>query len=129
MARAVQALAIVIGPALAPALVTDPALAPALVIGRGPAPPIVIGLAVALVSVIGPVLAPVRVIGPGRTLALVIGSAPSRSGAVAGAGAGTSAPPLGMSSSRQGLTFVRYSAQLERFVWDRGCAQGLRSPC
>jgi len=25
----------------------------------------------------------------------------------------------------QGLTLVHFSAQLERFVWDRGCAQGL----
>jgi len=28
----------------------------------------------------------------------------------------------------QGLTLVHISAQLERFVWDRGCAQGLCSP-
>jgi hypothetical protein len=25
----------------------------------------------------------------------------------------------------QGLTLVHLSAQLERFLWDRGCAQGL----
>jgi len=28
-----------------------------------------------------------------------------------------------------GLTLVHFSAQLKRFVWDRGCAQGLCSPC
>jgi hypothetical protein len=27
-----------------------------------------------------------------------------------------------------GLTPVHFSAQLERFVWERGCAQGLCSP-
>jgi hypothetical protein len=31
--------------------------------------------------------------------------------------------PLG-----QGLTLVHFSAQLERFVWDRGCATVLVSP-
>ena len=30
---------------------------------------------------------------------------------------------------QQGLTLVHFSAQLERSVWDRGCAQGLCSPC
>ena len=29
----------------------------------------------------------------------------------------------------QGFTLVHFSAQLERFVWDRGCAQGFCSPC
>jgi hypothetical protein len=29
----------------------------------------------------------------------------------------------------QGLTLVYFSAQLERFVWDRSCAYGLCSPC
>ena len=29
----------------------------------------------------------------------------------------------------QGLTLVHFSAQLERFVWDSGCAQGWCSPC
>ena len=29
----------------------------------------------------------------------------------------------------QGLTLVHFSAQLQRFVWDRGCPQGLCSPC
>jgi len=29
----------------------------------------------------------------------------------------------------QGLTLVNFSAQLERFVWDRGCTQGLCIPC
>ena len=29
----------------------------------------------------------------------------------------------------QGLTLVHLSAQLERFAWDRGCTQGLYSPC
>ena len=24
---------------------------------------------------------------------------------------------------------LHFSAQLERFLWDRGCAQGLCSPC
>jgi hypothetical protein len=31
--------------------------------------------------------------------------------------------------SRQGLTHVHFSAQLKRFLWDRGCAKGLCSPC
>ena len=30
---------------------------------------------------------------------------------------------------RQGLTLVHISAHIERFVWDRSCAQGLCSPC
>jgi len=30
--------------------------------------------------------------------------------------------------SDQGLTLVHFAAQLERFVWDMGCAQGLCSP-
>ena len=30
---------------------------------------------------------------------------------------------------RQGLTLVHFSAQLERFVWDRECTQRLCSPC
>jgi hypothetical protein len=30
---------------------------------------------------------------------------------------------------RQGLTLVHFSAQLERFVWYRGCAWRLCSPC
>ena len=29
----------------------------------------------------------------------------------------------------QGLTLGHFSAQLERFLWDRGCAWGLCSPC
>ena len=29
----------------------------------------------------------------------------------------------------EGLTLVHFSPQLERFVWDRGCALGLCSPC
>ena len=29
----------------------------------------------------------------------------------------------------QGLTLVHFLAQLERFVWDRGCTEGLCSPC
>ena len=29
---------------------------------------------------------------------------------------------------RQGLTLVHFSAQLQRFFWDRGCASGLCSP-
>ena len=28
-------------------------------------------------------------------------------------------------ASRQGLTLVHFSAQNERFVWHRGCIQGL----
>jgi len=28
-------------------------------------------------------------------------------------------------TTHQGLTLVHFSAQLERFPWDRGCAQGL----
>ena len=35
----------------------------------------------------------------------------------------------GCAPSRQWLTLVHFSAQLERFVWDRVCAQGLCSPC
>jgi hypothetical protein len=31
--------------------------------------------------------------------------------------------------SSQGLTLVHFSSQLERFLWDRGCAQGSCSPC
>jgi len=27
-----------------------------------------------------------------------------------------------VASTRQGLTLVHFSAQLERFLWDRGCA-------
>ena len=30
---------------------------------------------------------------------------------------------------RQGLTLVHFSAQIGRFVCDRGCAHGLRGPC
>jgi hypothetical protein len=30
---------------------------------------------------------------------------------------------------RQGLTLVHFSAQVERFQWNRGCAQGLYGPC
>jgi len=30
---------------------------------------------------------------------------------------------------RQGLTLVHFSAQLERFPWDRGCVQGLFRMC
>ena len=33
----------------------------------------------------------------------------------------------GGSSLGQGLTFVHLPAKLERFVWDRGCAEGLCS--
>jgi len=32
-------------------------------------------------------------------------------------------------AATQGLTLVHFSAQLERFVWDRECAQGFCSPC
>ena len=32
-------------------------------------------------------------------------------------------------AQRHGLTLVHFSAELERFLWDRGCAQGLCSPC
>jgi hypothetical protein len=31
-------------------------------------------------------------------------------------------------TAAQGLTLVHFSAQLERFLWDRGCAWGLCSP-
>ena len=34
-----------------------------------------------------------------------------------------------LTGSGQGLTLVHFSAQLERFLWDRGYAQGLCSPC
>jgi len=38
--------------------------------------------------------------------------------------------PVVEGTPEQGLyTLVHFSAQLERFVWDRGCAQGLCSPC
>jgi len=30
---------------------------------------------------------------------------------------------------RQGLTLVHFSAQLKRFVWDRGCIEGLFGGC
>jgi len=45
--------------------------------------------------------------------------------------AGPAGPPAGAGAWAvgQGLTLVHFSAQLERFVWDRGCAQGLCSPC
>jgi hypothetical protein len=33
------------------------------------------------------------------------------------------------SAFNQGLTLVQFSAQLERLVWDRGCAEGLCSHC
>ena len=33
------------------------------------------------------------------------------------------------SPQMQGLTLVHFSAQLERFVQDRGCTEGLCSPC
>jgi hypothetical protein len=32
------------------------------------------------------------------------------------------------SAARQGLTLVHCSAQLERFLWEWGCAKGLCSP-
>jgi hypothetical protein len=35
----------------------------------------------------------------------------------------------GITGAGQGLTLVHFSAQLERFLWDRGCSQGLSSPC
>jgi len=35
----------------------------------------------------------------------------------------------GSGGNGRGLTLVHFSAQLERFVWDRGCAWGLCSPC
>ena len=34
----------------------------------------------------------------------------------------TARPASTSFASRQGLTLVQFSAQLERFVWDRGCA-------
>jgi len=33
------------------------------------------------------------------------------------------------STSFQGLTLVHFSAQAERFAWDRGCAEGLFKGC
>jgi len=46
------------------------------------------------------------------------------------------APVLNASAMRgsdrlhhQGLTLVRFSAQLKRFVWDRGCIKGLFRGC
>jgi len=40
---------------------------------------------------------------------------------------------LGVSGSSgsfvQGLTLAHFRAQLERFLWNTGCAQGLCSPC
>jgi len=36
---------------------------------------------------------------------------------------------LGSVTSTQGRTLVHFSAQLERFLLDLGCAQGLCSPC
>ena len=37
-------------------------------------------------------------------------------------------PEKAPAGPQQELTLVHFSAQLERFVWDRGCAQGLCSP-
>ena len=37
-------------------------------------------------------------------------------------GAGGQARDGGEGAHEQGLTLVHFSAQLERFVWDRGCA-------
>jgi len=34
-----------------------------------------------------------------------------------------------LANPQQGLTLVHLSAQLERFVRDRGCAYGVCSPC
>ena len=36
---------------------------------------------------------------------------------------------IGNPASAQGRTLVHFSAQFERFLSDRGCAQGLCSPC
>jgi len=43
--------------------------------------------------------------------------------------ADSSFPDLVAAAIQQALTLVHSSAQLERFVWDRGCAWGLCSPC
>jgi hypothetical protein len=43
--------------------------------------------------------------------------------------AAASAAAFAAAAISQGLTLVHFSAQLERFVWDRGCAEGLCSPC
>ena len=40
-----------------------------------------------------------------------------------------STPLSSVSAVRQGLTLVHFSAQRERFLWDRGCAQGLFGGC
>jgi hypothetical protein len=34
-----------------------------------------------------------------------------------------------VAAASQGLTLVHFSAQLERFFWDRGCAYVLCNPC
>jgi len=47
-------------------------------------------------------------------------------GAAAAAKGDVNVNPLG---DWQGLALAHFSAQLQRFLWDRGCAQGLCSPC
>ena len=38
-------------------------------------------------------------------------------------------PAVAAATFNQGLTLVHFSAQLERFLWDRGCAQGVFGAC
>ena len=49
--------------------------------------------------------------------------------AAAAARAPAAAAACAEAADDQGLTLVHFSAQLERFVWDRGCAEGLCNPC
>jgi len=37
--------------------------------------------------------------------------------------------PARSTPSNQGLTLVHFSAQRERFLWDRGCIEGLSRGC
>jgi len=64
---------------------------------------------------------------PGARLAASVTRAACRRAAAPHLAA-SSWPSAADSTSRQGLTVVHFSAQLERFVWDRGCMLGLCSP-
>jgi hypothetical protein len=58
--------------------------------------------------------------------------APAQSGAAGARGAADAGENVNVNVNPggdwQGLTLVHFSAQLEHFVWDRGCAQGLCTP-
>jgi hypothetical protein len=63
--------------------------------------------------------------------AAIFSSASLALGAAAGlASAAASGASSSILTSAQGLyTLIHFSAHLDRFVWDRGCAYGLCSPC